>query len=83
MLPPGREGDTHLLLQCCQVTLHALVFSLQSLHTGQVTAVVVRGEDGVLLLDPGDGLVSIPRQGEGWMQGCMVCSGLSACVGYV
>jgi len=35
------------------------VLSLQRLHIGQVLAVVIAGDDGILLVDPGDGLVYV------------------------
>ncbi len=42
-----------------QVALDGLVLALQGLDIGQVLAVVVAGDDGVLLADPGDGLVDV------------------------
>lgn len=48
-----------LLLQGSEVALHTVMFSLQGLHAGQVPSIVICREDGILLRDPGDGLVSI------------------------
>lgn len=60
MLSQVRGHDSHLVSQGCQVSLKALMFSLQCLHAGQVVPIIVRVQSLVLLLDPLLGLVSIP-----------------------
>ena len=48
-------------LKCSQVSLDALVLPLEGLNAGQVLAKVVARQDRILLRDPGDGLISIPK----------------------
>jgi hypothetical protein len=54
-----REGRD-FVFQGGQVTFDSFVLALESLDRGQVLAVVVRGQDDVLLRDPGDSFVGIP-----------------------
>ena len=55
---------SNLLFQSCQVTLNTLVFTLQGLHAGKVTPIVVGRQHSIFLLDPGDGLISISTDGK-------------------
>lgn len=51
---------TDLITQGCQVSLKPFMFTLQSLNTGQVMAIVVSVECLVLLLNPLFSFISIP-----------------------
>ncbi len=47
------------VLESREITFEAIVFALQSLDTSEVLAEVVGGEEEVLLVDPGDGLIGV------------------------
>ena len=49
----------HLVTEGGQISLHALVLSLQCLNASQVLAKVVGGQQEVFLVDPADRLVSV------------------------
>lgn len=56
---------SYLIFQSVEVSFQAIMFTLQGLNGGEISAVVVRGEEGVLLVNPADGLISISKHQEG------------------
>lgn len=69
----GEGRHAHLVSQSGQVSLEALVFALESLHAGQVVAVIVGVQGLILLLDPLLGLVGIPAGTQGGRRCGLAC----------
>jgi hypothetical protein len=49
----------NFVFECSQITFQAIVFALKGLDAAQVLTKVVCGQEGILLVDPGNGFIGI------------------------